>query len=303
MKYAIMPHTWDTVIDLLDAEGLERTEDLDHAELLVYNGSAEEFPQLPSTVKWVQLGLAGIEAFFEAGIIDTSRRFSNCSGTFARPVAESAVALLLGVLHMHPTITRAASWDTQAQMDRDTRWLLDSTVCILGAGGIGRALAPMLSAFGCTVIAVNNSGRPVEGADETYPTSQRDEVLQRADAVILAAPLTPETRHMIDEHALRLMPDHAILVNVGRGGLVDTDALVAALRSGTIAGAGLDVTEPEPLPDDHPLWGLDNVLITPHTANTMVSIRQTLGPQIVENLRAYRAGETMPTEVESTQGY
>ncbi|MBV7281815.1 D-isomer specific 2-hydroxyacid dehydrogenase family protein [Corynebacterium sp. TAE3-ERU30] len=303
MKYAMGPTHWDTVEEQLAAVGGELTEDLSEAELLVYNGSAEDFPELPDSVKWVQFGLAGIDAYFTHGVIDGSRRYSNCSGTFARPVAESAVALLLAQLHQHTPVARAQSWSCQKQVDSATRWLFDSTVSIIGAGGIGRELVPMLKGFGCTVLAVNNSGNPVEGADKTYSSEHRDEVLSSSDAVILAAPLTDDTHHMINERTLKLMPEHAVLINVGRGPLVDSDALVDALNRGEIAGAGLDVTEPEPLPDGHPLWEMEQVVITPHTANTKDSIRRLIAPQIVENFTAYQAGETMPTEVTVDQGY
>lgn len=283
--------------------GAELTDNLSEAELLIYNGAAEDFPELPDNVRWVQFGLAGIDAYFDHGILDGSRRYTNCSGTFARPVAESAVALLLAQLHQHKAVARAGSWSVRPDVDSATRWMTDTTVGIIGAGGIGRELIPMLKGFGCTVIAVNNSGTAVPGADRTVAGDQRDEVLRTADAIILAAPLTNETHHMMNAEAFALMQPHAVLVNVGRGPLVDTDALVEALKAHEIAGAALDVAEPEPLPDGHPLWDMNNVVITPHTANTLESIARLIAPQIVANYKAYTSGDTMPTEVDPAQGY
>lgn len=303
MKYTIMPTTWDYVVDALKEEGLEKVELSDSPELVIYNGSAADFPQLPSSVKWVQLTLAGIDAFFNSGVIDPSIKWTNASGVYARPVAESAVGLLLGCLHLYPRIDRAQSWTVQKEMDRNTRWLHGKEVAIIGAGGIGRDVVPMLKGFGCTVTAVNHSGRPVEGADRTVTSDHTREVLSECDHAILAAPLTDETVGLINKDSLRAMKKTAVLVNVGRGPLVVTDDLVEALNEGEIAAAGLDVTDPEPLPDDHPLWKMDNVLITPHIANTVTNIPFLIKDAIVANLKAYRDGTTMPTAVDPHRGY
>ena len=141
-----------------------------------------------------------------------------------------------------------------------------SKVAIIGAGGIGTKLIEFLAPFNPGIIAVNRSGRPVAGGDETLPMAEADGVWERADVVVLLAPLTAATRGMVDEKVLNKMKQSAVLVNVGRGPLVVTDDLVAALDNGVIAGAALDVTDPEPLPADHPLWEQERCLITPHTA-------------------------------------
>lgn len=303
MKYAMLPEYWDGVDKALSAEGCELTQDLGEAEFLVYNGSAANFPELPENIRWVQLTIAGIDAFFDAGIITDERRWSNASKIYGRTVAESAMGLLLAQLHHHPRITRAKSWEVRDELDHTTTYLLDSTVAILGAGGIGEAMVPMLKAFGCRVIAVNRSGRDVAGADVTYPTEQIDRAYAEADHFVVAAPHTAATHHMINAESLAKMHPHSVVVNVGRGPLVDTEALIEALEHGTIAGAGLDVTEPEPLPESSPLWGMDNVVITPHVANTIGSIQHRMGPAAVANFKAWQAGETMPTEVTPANGY
>ncbi|QTH59325.1 hypothetical protein J5O04_11055 [Corynebacterium hindlerae] len=297
MKFAITPTPWPNLIDLLNEHGFTQAE-LEDADFLVFNGSPKQFPQLPDNIKWVQLCLAGIDGFEKAGVVDPTKRWANARGVFGRTVAESAVALLLAQLHAHKKVS---SWEDRPELEETTGWLHDKTVAIIGAGGIGRDLIPMLKGFGCHIIAVNNSGRPVEGADETVAGA--DGVWPRADYFILAAPLTDATYRMVNADTLAQMPAHAVVVNVGRGPLVDTEALTAALADGQIAGAALDVTDPEPLPAGHPLWRMDNVVITPHVANTSERIQALMAPATLANAQAFAAGEDMPTELIPGRGY
>lgn len=161
----------------------------------------------------------------------------------------------------------------------------------------------MLSGFGPRIIAVNRSGNAVPGADETYPISEVDKVWPEADYFVLIAPLTPQTHHMVNKDVFAQMSNHAVVVNVGRGPLISTEDLLAALDSGEIAGAALDVTEPEPLPDDHPLWKDPRVVITPHIANTRNSMRRHLGAHTAKVAAAFEAGEEIPTRVDPNAGY
>ena len=174
---------------------------------------------------------------------------------------------------------------------------------MVGAGGIGKRLIRMLEGFGPRIIAVNRSGNPVEGADETFATSDIERVWPAADYFVALAPLTDQTHQLFDAAAFRAMPNHAVIINVGRGPLVDTEALVAALRAGQIAGAGLDVTDPEPLPDGHPLWDMPNVVITPHLANPPYSVRRSIGAHAAKVMERFAAGEAIPTEVDTEAGY
>jgi phosphoglycerate dehydrogenase-like enzyme len=144
---------------------------------------------------------------------------------------------------------------------------------------------------------------PFAGVARTLGLERLHEALADADVVFLALALTPETERVIGSPELAAMPAHAWLVNVARGRHVDTDALVAALRDRTIAGAGLDVTDPEPLPDGHPLWSLPNALITPHTANTQAMAVPLLGHRIRENVRRFAAGEDLIGPVDPARGY
>ena len=228
--------------------------------------------------------------------------WSNAAGVYDNTVAESTIALLLAQLHAHRRVN--GTFESYSDMEAHTSYLYeDKTVAIIGAGGIGKRLITMLSGFGPRIIAVNRSGNSVAGADETYPIAEVEKVWPKADYFVLIAPLTPETRHMVDAEAFKQMPDHAVVVNVGRGPLINTEDLVEALNSGQIAGAALDVTDPEPLPEDHPLWQDKRVVITPHIANTQRSVREKIGAHTVKVAKAFAAGEPLPTLVDPHAGY
>ncbi|AWH91568.1 D-isomer specific 2-hydroxyacid dehydrogenase family protein [Dietzia lutea] len=274
---------------------------LAQAQVLVWVGGPDGFPALPDGVEWVALSTAGIENFVAAGTVDDSRLWTNASGFYARGVAEHALALLLAGTRQ---VVRSARtrWAKDA-VDPAVRSLRGSTVAIIGAGGIGRELTPMLIACGASVLAVNRSGRPVGGADVTMAAERTREAFSRSDHVVLAAPDTPETRHLINDHTLGLLQPHSWIVNVARGPLVDHDALHRALVAGTIGGAALDVTDPEPLPRDHPLFDLKNVVITPHVANPAGRLTEEMAPYLTENLRRFMAEREMLSVVHAGRGY
>lgn len=274
---------------------------LDGARVLVWLGDPDGFPALPDAVEWVALKTAGIEGFVNAGVLDDKRTWTNASGFYAENVAEHALALLLtGLRQIHTSIRD--HWDKEP-IDTAVRTLRGATVAIVGAGGIGASLTPRLKAGGARVLAVNRSGRPVEGADETLPSSRMDEVWRRTDHVVLAAPSTPETHHLINAESLAALPAHCWIVNVARGPLVDQQALYWALRSGEIAGAALDVTDPEPPAADDPLWSLPNCIITPHIANPSSGLTRELAPWVAENLRRFVAGEELISTVSADRDY
>jgi phosphoglycerate dehydrogenase-like enzyme len=161
----------------------------------------------------------------------------------------------------------------------------------------------MLKPLGSRVIGVNRTGTAMPGAERTEPVSRLGAVIEEADFLVLALALTAESRHLIDRDVFAHMKPHAWLVNVGRGGLVDTDALVEALKNKTIGGAALDVTDPEPLPEGHPLWGFDNVIITSHTANTAQMAIPELAALVRENVRRFARGEELEGLVDPALGY
>ena len=153
------------------------------------------------------------------------------------------------------------------------------------------------------VIASTRSGAEVPGADRSFGPEGLDDLLERSDYVVLCAPLTPETTGLIGERELALLGPAGVLVNVGRGALVDTEALVAALRDGRLRGALLDVTDPEPLPDGHPLWSEPRALITPHVANTRAQLDAALAQRVEQNVARFRAGEPLIGVIDPAAGY
>jgi phosphoglycerate dehydrogenase-like enzyme len=249
-------------------------------------------------ISWVQLPMAGIERVAEAGVLGHERQWTSAKGAYAEPVAEHALALLLAGLRSLPERARARSWGQPA-----AQTLFDQPVTVVGGGGITLALLRLLAPFRARVTVVRRSAEPVAGAARTVPTPQLPEALAGARAVVLTLALTPQTRGIIGANELELMDRQAWLVNVARGGLVDTAALVAALRAGQIGGAALDVTDPEPLPDGHPLWDLPNCLITPHTADTEQMTEPLLAARIAENVRRLAAGRELEGLVDPDLGY
>ena len=287
------------VVEPAQAEGLVWTDPGDAA------GLKELLAECPA--RWVQLPFAGIESFFAAGAIDPGRTWTCAKGIYGPATAEHALALILMAarrLHVHAA---AASWASEARVGSGfgatERRLAGATVVVVGTGGIGRALVRMLVPLGARVIGVNRSGRELEGAEATVTAGRLSEVVREADFVVLAAAHTPETHHIVDGSTLAAMPGGAWLINVARGGLVETDALVAALTDGAIGGAALDVTEPEPLPDGHPLWALDNAVVTPHVANTWDMALPELAALVARNVRRFGAGEELEGLVDPTAGY
>ena len=283
-----------TVVELENADALVWTDPRNPQEL------AETLER--SEVDWVQLPFAGIETFFEAGVIDPSLTWTCAKGIYGPACAEHALALMLAVarrLHVH---ARANSW-SKLGLDSPEYRLEGKTVAVVGTGGIGSALVPMVRPLGMRLVGVNRSGRALEGAERTVPTDELESVLAVADFVVVAAALTDATRHLFDSSKLAAMRSDAWIVNVARGGLIDTDALVDALRAGDIGGAALDVTDPEPLPDDHSLWELENCLITPHVANTWAMGQAELPHLVRRNVAARAAGEELEGLVDPDLGY
>jgi phosphoglycerate dehydrogenase-like enzyme len=260
-----------------------------------------------SPARWIQLPFAGIESFFAAGVIESDRTWSCAKGIYGPATAEHALALILLAarrLHVHAA---AKTWASEARVGSgfgaSERRLAGATVLIVGTGGIGRALVEMLDPLGPRIVGVNRSGRELAGAAATVTSDRLLELLPQADFVVLAAAHTPETHHLIDSAALEAMGSQSWLVNVARGALVDTDALVGALTTRAIGGAALDVTDPEPLPDGHPLWNLDNVVITPHVANTWDMALPELAALVGRNVEHFARGRELEGLVDPAAGY
>ena len=255
-------------------------------------GDPQELPSLPDSVRWVQLPSAGVEQWIRSGAVADGRVWTSATGSFGLAVAEHALALMLAADKSLHSFARERTWTADGR--HHVRSLAGETVLIVGAGGIGRALIGLLEPFGCDVIAVTRRGRDVPGAARTLPADRVAEVWGEARHVVIAAPATDGTRHLVGAPELAAMREDAWLINIARGSLVDTDALVAALRTGSIAGAALDVTDPEPLPADDSLLDAPNLLVVPHLGSATARTRAKMAEMTVENLLAALRGEQMP---------
>ena len=309
MKYFMGPETWQPMVDDLSAAGHERVENLADAEVYVNTTpSPRRIPEMPDNIGWVQHCFTGVNQLIDAGLITAEGLpWCNSAGAFAKPVAESALGLLLSQAHQHKAFAQAGTWSVAKELDEAQEWIYDQQgpkkVAILGAGGIGKQLIALLQPFGAHITAVNRSGRPVEGADEVVAMDDAAHVWSEADVIFCILPATAETEGLIDAAKFRTMKPSALFINVGRGSTVVTDDLVDALREGEIAGAGLEVVEPEPLPDDHPLLSLPNCTMTPHIGATKHVAQYHMGDIFNANAAAWDKGEPMPTQVDPEAGY
>jgi glyoxylate/hydroxypyruvate reductase len=257
-------------------------------------------------LRWVQGTAAGVgETVRRAGLTeDELARVSitSAAGVHAGPLAEFAMFGLLAFTRGLPRLLA----DTQGR-----RWehypvheLAGRTLLVVGLGGIGREVARLAAAFGMRVVAVNRTGHAdCAAADEVHPTSSLTDLMPSADAVVVTLPLTEETEGLLDAATIALLPAGAVVVNVGRGGVIDEQALIQALQEERLAGAALDVFATEPLPQDSPLWRLPNVLISPHTAALSVRENERIVALFTENLRRYLRGEDLTNRVDPALFY
>lgn len=306
-KLAVTPNDGraDWLCDAVRAGGGEVVEPAE-ADAIVWSvprrhGGLEVLLAEHPQIRWVQLPFAGIEAFIH--LTNDGRTWTCAKGVYADPVAELAMSLLLAGMRGVGAYARRTSW-VKSDANELGHNLLGARVTILGGGGIAESLLRLLSGFDVhSTVLRHHADSPTPGANRTLSIDHLREALAESDAVVLALAMTPETHGIIDAAALAAMPDHAWLVNVARGPHIVTDDLVAALRAGAIGGAGLDVTDPEPLPDGHPLWTMPNVLITPHVGNTPAMAVPLLGARVTENVRRYAADEPLIGLVDPTAGY
>lgn len=266
-----------------------------------------EFLRAATSVRWVQATSAGVERFL--AIPELAQReeivFTNHRGVHGPTIADHTMALLLA-------LTRDLPGSLAAQ--RDGRWLRESsaervalegrTMLVVGLGGIGTEIARRAHAFGMRVIATRRSDDPGPAFVERIgKPGELLAMLPEVDVVAIAVPLTAETKGLFGAEAFAAMPRGSYLINIARGGIVETDALLAALREGRLAGAGLDVTDPEPLPEDHPLWKEPRVIITPHVAGDAELTDERAWALVLENLRRFDRGEPLLNVVDVSVGY
>ena len=277
------------LVDTEDAEALVWTDPVDADGLAALLGMRPD-------IKWVQLPFAGVDRF--GALFGDGRTWTSTKGAYSEPVAEHALALGLAGLRQLPRRARATTWGEQAGVQ-----LAGSKVTVVGGGGITAALLRLLAPFGVDATVVRRHVAPLEGASRVVGGDDLHDALDGAKLVVLALALTAETAGIIGATELRCMDHDAWLVNVARGAHVVTDDLVEALGNGTIGGAALDVTDPEPLPAGHPLWALDNCLITPHTANTWEMAEPLFARRVQANIERYTEKEPLLGVVDPALGY
>ena len=285
----------------VEAGGGRVVDDPAEAEALVWLDPRDPSALAPTLdagpgIRWVQLPFAGIDPFL--GHLRPELTWTSGKGVYAEPVAEMVLAMLLAQLRHLVGYARETRWSGPVG-----RNLYDAHVVVLGGGEITRALLPLLAPFRCRVTVVRRRAEPFPGADRTVALETLTDVVADADAVVVAMALTERTRGAIDATVLAAMPAHALLVNVGRGAHVDTDALTTTLAAGGIGGAVLDVTDPEPLPEGHPLWSEPRCLITPHVGNTPEMGVPLLEARVRENVRRFAAGAPLIGIVDVDAGY
>ncbi len=245
-------------------------------------------------LRWIQFATSGVDKAIKSGL-PRGIPVTNAGGMRGPTVAEHAITLLLTLFRRMREVERARDERTwiRDEITPKIRSLEGATLVIVGLGGVGRELARKAKAFDMRVIAVTRQGKPGDTVDETVPRARFAEALARADAVAMCVPLGPETRHFLGAKELSRTKPGAFVINVCRGEVIDEEALIAALQEGRIAGAGLDVVRTEPLPEDHVLWRMDNVVISPHIAGAGGDGRGRFVAIFSENLRRFRAGEPL----------
>ena len=308
-------------VDLADRHRKQITSSVDGAELLTPESEAETLEVMPQVevvfgglspemfrrgerLRWVQTWGAGVDGQLFKAFVDSNVVLTSGRGTVGVHLAEHAMALLLGLTRGIAWAVRRPGWDQRMPI-RNASWeLVDLTMGIVGLGGTGRELAVRANAFGMRVVAVDPENVDVPACVAAcWKMDRFHRLLTESDVVAVCAPLTPDTRGLFDERAFRSMKSSALLINVTRGGIMDEAALVAALMCKQIAGAGLDVTPVEPLPPEHPLWQLDNVLITPHTAGGSPNRQDRIVNLFCENLKRLVAGRPLLSIIDKSKGY
>jgi phosphoglycerate dehydrogenase-like enzyme len=248
-------------------------------------------------LQWVQLPFAGVDAF--AAQLDKNVLFTSAKGAYREPVAEHALMLALALGRKLPVRIKASSWGK-----REAFSFYDSKVLLIGAGGISEELRKLLSPFRAEITVVrNNAELPFAGVKKVAGLEKLDSLIPEADLVIVTCALTDQTRGLINYQRLSLFKPTAYLVNVARGLIVVSDDLIRALDDGLLAGAGLDVTEPEPLPEGHAFFGRDDLILTPHTADTKEIVTRLFATRIEQNVKAFLGNGAWVGEVSPSLGY
>jgi phosphoglycerate dehydrogenase-like enzyme len=311
---SVFPGQLDGLREVVGSVELIPVENLAAAEAVIADAQAMigfcDGPLIDSGAKlhWIQTYSTGVERCVTLPQVrERNLLVTNMRGSSGPEIAEHVMAMLLAFtrgLHRYIAVQPEGQWN-QNLVQPNEKWELEGrTMLVVGLGGIGSQVARRADALGMRVVAIRNSSRT--GPDFVDYVGLPDELLTltaQADAVVTSVPLTPSTQSLFDAKFFAAMKPNAYFINVGRGKSVVTDDLVAALNAGQLAGAGLDVTDPEPLPADHPLWKMPNVIITPHVSAGSDRIFERVFTIVRENLRRYVAGEPLLSVVDLEKGY
>ena len=294
----------DRVEVLSPADLDERPELLGEIEV-VYGGLSRERMGRATGLKWLQTAGAGVNGLITPEMAASDLVITNASGIHAEPITEHMFGMVLML-----TRRMAQAWDQQKAHDwsagavsKDLPLLAGKTLGVLGVGAIGGHGARVGQGFGMRVIGCRRTDQPHPHVERMYSMEQRLDFFRECDVVMNSLPLTEKTRHLMSWEEFAALKPGAIVINTGRGGTIHTDALMGALREGRLGGACLDVTDPEPLPAEHPLWDMENVLITPHYSGSHATYSERAGRIFLENLRRYIGGEPMINVVDKAEGY
>lgn len=278
-------------------------EDVENADVILGNVPAKLISK-NDKLKWMQTNSAGVDAYIN-GCLPEGTLLTNATGAYGLAISEYMTAVwleLIKKLHMYRDVQHTGEWTDLGTVT--SVW--NSTVLVLGLGDIGGEFAKRANALGARVIGMRRTGtdKP-DYVDELIHTDKLDEYLPLADCVAITLPGTNETRGMFNAERFGKMKDGAVLINVGRGSIVETDALLDALKSGKLSGAALDVTDPEPLPKEHPLWKQDNVIITPHVSGHfhLPETHDRIIRIMAENLKTFCSGQPLRNIVDFKTGY
>ena len=240
-------------------------------------------------LKWIQALGTGVDGITDQPSLRGDVLVTNMHGLHGDSMPESAI---LSMLAFARNLPRSLRNQGRRKWERfPTGLLKGKTVGILGVGAIAESLAPRCKAFGMTVVGISSAKREVAGIDRMFPRDELVQAVRDLDFLVVLTPFTPETRGILGAKVFAAMRPRSFLVNLARGGVVDHNALLEALRQGRIAGAALDVFEVEPLPEDHPFWGMENVIVTPHLGGFHDQYAEQALPTVEENLRRFLAGD------------
>ena len=264
---------------------------------------AEMLVRAPN-LKWVQSSSSGVGTMLDRiGVTGSGLIVTNAAGVHAQPLAEFA---LMAALYFAKEMPRLEAWKAERHWERFCGYeLAGSRMLVAGLGKVGARIAELAAAFGVDVVGYRRSrdAAASAGVRRLIGPEEFDAQLARTDYLVLAAPDTPETRHMIDRRRLGLLPARAVIINVGRGSLIDEPAMIEALAIGRLRGAALDVFATEPLPANNPLWSMPNVIVSPHSASTVVQENDRLVDLFIENLHRYLDGRPLINRFDPARRY